>query len=66
MPDRLAELYAQERELREAIAEGGPDSPNRAIWIQARRDLLTDMQRYRREYSADQPAQPIPFQRSAA
>lgn len=64
MPDRLQDLYEFERELRDAIATAGPDHPNRAIWIQARLNVLTEMQVHRREYSA---AQPIAFtQRSAA
>lgn len=63
---RLAELYAWERELSEAIAERGPDGPNRTIWLQARRDALHDLQVLRQEYSAAQPAANIPFQRSAA
>ncbi|MCD0155980.1 hypothetical protein [Deinococcus sp. 6GRE01] len=64
MPERLAELYAWERELREALEEGGPDSPNRAIWINARRTALADIQAARQEYSA---AQPLPLtHRSAA
>lgn len=49
---RLAELYAWERELSEAIAEGGPDGPNRKIWLRARRDALHDLQVLRQEYSA--------------
>ncbi|OOV11334.1 hypothetical protein [Deinococcus sp. LM3] len=64
MPDRLADLYELERDLRDAIATAGPDHPNRAIWLQARRNVLTEMQTHRREYSA---AQPTPIsQRSAA
>ena len=64
MPDRLADLYELERDLREAIATAGPDHPNRPIWIQARRNVLAEMQVHRREYSAAQST-PI-LQRSAA
>ncbi|GGR62632.1 hypothetical protein GCM10008959_25830 [Deinococcus seoulensis] len=66
MPDRLQDLYEFERELREAIAEGGPDSPNRAIWLQARRNVLAQMQLHRREYSAKQPLPLTLADRSAA
>ncbi|OWL99046.1 hypothetical protein CBQ26_00875 [Deinococcus indicus] len=55
MPDRLADLYELERELRDAIAAAGPDHPNHAIWIQARLNALTEMQTHRREYSDQQP-----------
>jgi hypothetical protein len=64
MPDRLADLYELERELRDAIATAGPDHPNRAIWLQARLNVLTEMQTHRREYSDQQPL-PLTLRRAA-
>ena len=66
MPDRLADLYALERELREAIADGGPDHPNYAIWRRVRWNVLAEMQTQRCDYSAAQPVANIPLRRKAA
>lgn len=55
MPERLQDLYEFERELREVIAHGGADHIDYPIWLKIRRDVLSEIQAQRRDYSAKQP-----------